>query len=186
MKYINRTGALSRVAGRTGLKGFDGAPHLILFIITLISATVLVTVAAFLILGSLQAFRVIGIVEMLGGTVWNPTSFNNPAFGMLPLMAGTFLVSFLAAVIAIPIGLGCTIYLAEIAHPKVRAVLKPAIELLAGIPSVVYGLFALLILQGWVAQVFGLQTGYVALNGGIILAVMMIPIMVSHLVAPRA
>jgi phosphate ABC transporter permease protein PstC len=179
MKYINRTGALSRVAGRTGLKGFDGAPHLILFIITLISATVLVTVAAFLILGSLQAFRVIGIVEMLGGTVWNPTSFNNPAFGMLPLMAGTFLVSFLAAVIAIPIGLGCTIYLAEIAHPKVRAVLKPAIELLAGIPSVVYGLFALLILQGWVAQVFGLQTGYVALNGGIILAVMMIPIMVS-------
>jgi phosphate transport system permease protein len=179
MKYISRTGAFGRAAARVGFKGFDGAPHIILFIITLISASVLVAVAAFLILGSLQAFNVIGPVEMLFGDAWRPTSFYNQAFGMLPLMAGTFLVSFLASIIAIPIGLGCTIYLVEIAHPKIRAFLKPAIELLAGIPSVVYGLFAMLILQGWVAQVFGLQHGYVALNGGMILAVMMIPIMVS-------
>lgn len=176
---INRTGAFGRAAARVGFKGFDGAPHLILFIITLISASVLVAVAAFLIFGSLQAFNVIGPVELLFGESWRPTSFFNQAFGMLPLMVGTFLVSFLASIIAIPIGLGCTIYLAEIAHPRIRAFLKPAIELLAGIPSVVYGLFAMLILQGWVAQVFGLQHGYVALNGGIILAVMMIPIMVS-------
>jgi phosphate transport system permease protein len=179
MKLINRTGAFGRAAARVGFKGFDGAPHLILFIITLISASVLVAVAAFLIFGSLQAFNVIGPVELLFGESWRPTSFFNQAFGMLPLMVGTFLVSFLASIIAIPIGLGCTIYLAEIAHPRIRAFLKPAIELLAGIPSVVYGLFAMLILQGWVAQVFGLQHGYVALNGGIILAVMMIPIMVS-------
>lgn len=179
MKYIDKIGALHRTQDRSKGRLFDGAPHIILFIITLISATVLVAVAAFLIFGSLQAFEVIGPVEMLFGDAWRPTSFYNPAFGMLPLMAGTFLVSLLASIIAIPIGLGCTIYLAEIAHPRIRAFLKPAIELLAGIPSVVYGLFAMLILQGWVAQLFGLQHGYVALNGGIILAVMMVPIMVS-------
>ena len=179
MKYIDKIGWLNRTQGQSKGRFFDGASHTVLFTITLISASVLVAVAAFLILGSLQAFNVIGPVEMLFGDTWRPTSFHNPAFGMLPLMAGTFLVSFLASIIAIPIGLGCTIYLAEIAHPRIRAFLKPAIELLAGIPSVVYGLFAMLILQGWVAQLFGLQHGYVALNGGLILAVMMVPIMVS-------
>lgn len=179
MKYIDKIGWFNRTQGRSKGRFFDGAPHIILFTITLVSASVLVAVAAFLILGSLQAFNVIGPVEMLFGDTWRPTSFHNPECGMLPLMAGTFLVSFLASILAIPIGLGCTIYLAEIAHPRIRAFLKPAIELLAGIPSVVYGLFAMLILQGWVAQLFGLQHGYVALNGGIILAVMMVPIMVS-------
>lgn len=179
MKYVHKCARLHRREGRNGRPGVDGTPHAILFMTTLISATVLVTVAAFLILGSLQAFSTIGLMEMLGGTLWSPTSYGDQAFGLLPLMAGTFLVSLLASLIAIPIGLGCTIYLAEIAHPKVRSVMKPAIELLAGIPSVVYGLFAMLILQRWVAQVFDLPTGYVALNGGVILAIMMIPIMVS-------
>lgn len=179
MRYVHKCARLHRREGRNGRPGVDGTPHAILFMTTLISATVLVTVAAFLILGSLQAFSTIGLMEMLGGTLWSPTSYGDQAFGLLPLMAGTFLVSLLASLIAIPIGLGCTIYLAEIAHPKVRLVMKPAIELLAGIPSVVYGLFAMLILQRWVAQVFDLPTGYVALNGGVILAIMMIPIMVS-------
>jgi len=153
---------LSIMNGRS--KGVEGLPHVLLFVVTLISASVLVTVAGFLIIESIPAFEAIGIADMLFGTSWNPVSYVRPMFGVLPLMAGTFLVSMLAAVIAIPIGLGCTIYLAEIAHPRVRAFLKPAIELLAGIPSVVYGLFAMLILQGWVADLFGLQTGYVALE----------------------
>ncbi|MBI0583494.1 MAG: phosphate ABC transporter permease subunit PstC [Methanomassiliicoccus sp.] len=161
------------------LKGFEGVPHLAFLGITLISASMLLMVAGFLIFNSLPAFRTIGLDEMLLGTTWDPTSSVKAAYGMLPLLGGTFLVSLLASLIAIPIGIGCTIYLAEIAHPRVRAFLKPAIELLAGIPSVVYGLFALLILQNWVAALFGIPTGYVALDGGIILAVMMIPIMVT-------
>jgi len=157
----------------------EGVPHLLLLLVSLVSATALAAVAAFLLYNAVPAFQIIGAVDMLTGTVWDPTSRLAPAFGMLPLMAGTFLVSMLAAAIAIPVGIGCTVYLAEIAHPRVRAFLKPAIELLAGIPSVVYGLFAMLILQGWVAQLFDLPNGYVALNGAIILAVMMVPIMVS-------
>jgi phosphate ABC transporter permease protein PstC len=165
--------------GRKAGGGLEGIPHIILLGITLITASMLLLVAGFLILNSIPAFQNIGLLKMLGGTIWDPTSSIEAAYGFVPLMAGTFLVSFLAGLIAIPVGIGCTIYLSEIAHPRVRAILKPAIELLAGVPSVVFGLFALLILQQWIAVTFELPNGYVALNGGIILAVMMIPIMVT-------
>jgi len=158
---------------------FEGLPHIILLGITLITASMLLLVAGFLILNSIPAFQTIGPFKMITGTVWDPTSTVEAAYGFVPLMAGTFLVSILAALIAIPVGVGATIYLSEIAHPRVHAFLKPAIELLAGVPSVVFGLFALLILQQWIAQAFDLPNGYVALNGGIILAVMMVPIMVT-------
>ena len=102
MKYVHKCARLHRREGRNGRPGVDGTPHAILFMTTLISATVLVTVAAFLILGSLQAFSTIGLMEMLGGTLWSPTSYGDQAFGLLPLMAGTFLVSLLASLIAIP------------------------------------------------------------------------------------
>ncbi len=176
----NMTKGLRPFRARPGARReLEGLPRALLLIITLISASTLLMVAGFLIFNSVPAFRSIGLAEMLLGTSWDPTSHIRAAFGMLPLLAGTFLVSILASLIAIPVGIGCTIYLAEIAHPRVRAFLKPAIELLAGIPSVVYGLFALLILQDWLAGIFGLSSGYVALNGGIILAVMMVPIMVT-------
>lgn len=112
----------------------------------------------------------------LTGSTWDP---NAQIYGILPLVAGTFLVSILASLIAIPIGIGCTIYISEIAHPKVRGLLKPAIEVLAGIPSVIYGLFGLLILAPYIKQIFSISSGTNALNGAIMLAIMMVPIMVS-------
>lgn len=176
----NMTKGLRLFRSRPGARGkLEGLPHALLLTVTLISVSTLLMVAGFLIINSIPAFQSIGLAAMLFGTTWDPTSHVSAAFGMLPLLGGTFLVSILASLIAIPVGIGCTIYLAEIAHPRVRAFLKPAIELLAGIPSVVYGLFALLILQDWLAGIFGLSSGYVALNGGIILAVMMVPIMVT-------
>lgn len=112
----------------------------------------------------------------LTGDLWRP---NSDIYGIVPLVLGTFLVSMVASLIAIPIGLGCTIYISEIAHPKVRGVLKPAIEILAGIPSVVIGLFGLLILSPYIRDIFGVGSGTNALNGAIMLAIMMVPIMVS-------
>lgn len=170
---------MSLKGGQILRRGHVDLPRILLLIITLISASILAVVAAFLIMNAIPAFRVIGVGDMLGGVVWNPSSLIAPAYGALPLVAGTLLVSLLAAALAVPIGIGCTIYLAEIAHPRVRSLLKPAIELLAGIPSVVYGLFAMLILEGWIARIFDLPNGFVAINGAIILAVMMIPIMVT-------
>lgn len=114
--------------------------------------------------------------SFLTGDLWRP---NSDIYGIVPLVLGTFLVSIVASFIAIPIGIGCTIYISEIAHPRVRGVLKPAIEILAGIPSVVYGLFGLLILSPYIRDIFGVGSGTNALNGAIMLAIMMVPIMVS-------
>lgn len=151
----------------------------ILFAVTLTTVFTLGAVFFFIFSGALPAFSEIDIIEFITGPVWNPTSPTSPAYGILPLLCGTFLVSLGASVIAIPIGIGCTIYLAEIAHPKIRAFLKPAIEILAGIPSVVYGFFALVVLSDWIVAIFNNTYRLNALNGAIMLAVMMIPIMVS-------
>ena len=114
--------------------------------------------------------------SFLTGDIWRP---NSDIYGIVPLVLGTFLVSMVASLIAIPIGLGCTIYISEIAHPRVRGILKPAIEILSGIPSVVIGLFGLLILSPYISDIFGVGSGTNALNGAIMLAIMMVPIMVS-------
>ncbi|MCG7844175.1 MAG: phosphate ABC transporter permease subunit PstC [Methanomassiliicoccales archaeon] len=136
-------------------------------------------VFAQLMLGAFPALTSIDLLAFFTGTVWNPSHPLYPLYGILPLFAGTMLVSFGAALIAIPIGLGCTIYLAELASPRVKNVLKPAIEVLAGIPSVIFGFFALVILSEWVSLVFDPVTKLNALNGAIMLAVMMVPIMVT-------
>jgi len=168
---------LSRTA--RSIKNIDWWIRNGLFIATLSTIVILGAVFYFLFTEALPTFTQINLIDFLTGPNWNPTSFLAPAYGILPLMIGTFLVGLGASVIAIPIGLGCTIYLAEIAHPKIRSFLKPAIEVLAGIPSVVYGFFALVILSGWIQTLFGNTYRLNALNGAIMLAVMMIPIMVS-------
>ena len=150
-----------------------------LFCAAAVSIVTLALVLIFLLYSSLPAFVEIGPLKMLTGTVWNPTSPNNPQYGMLPLIWGTFIVSLMASIIAIPIGMGCTLYIHEIAHPRIRGFLKPIIEILAGIPSVIYGFFALVILADWIDLLFDSTTRLNALNGSIMLAVMMIPIMVS-------
>lgn len=161
------------------LREVDAAIRLILFMTAAVSIVVLALVFIFLVMNALPALIEIGPVHMLTGTRWNPVSPRNPVYGMLPLMWGTFLVSLMASAIAIPIGMGCTFYIHEVAHPKIRAFLKPLIEILAGIPSVIYGLFALVVLADWIDAIFGSTTRLNALNGAVMLAVMMIPIMVS-------
>jgi len=155
----------------SGLMIIAGASFLVLALVfyTLISNAL----PAFINFGDNQTTD---LYSFLTGRVWRP---NSDIYGILPLVVGTVLVSLAATVIAIPIGIGCTIYISEIAHPRVRGFLKPAIEILAGIPSVVYGLFGLLILAPYIRDIFGLGSGTNALNGAIMLAIMMIPIMVS-------
>ena len=118
-------------------------------------------------------------IDFFTGDVWDPSSPNTPRYGILPMVLGTFLVTLGAIVIAVPIGIGCSIYLAEIAHPKIRETLKPLIEILAGIPSVVYGFFALVVLSAWIDDFFQSTTRLNALTGSIMLAVMMLPIIIS-------
>lgn len=113
------------------------------------------------------------------GKDWYPTSIPTAQYGVLPLILGTLLVSFFSILIALPIGLITAIYLAEIAGEKQRLFLKPVIELLASIPSVVYGFFGLVVLVPFLQQLFDLPVGETALAGSLILAIMALPTIIT-------
>ncbi|MBN2603120.1 MAG: phosphate ABC transporter permease subunit PstC [Candidatus Thermoplasmatota archaeon] len=114
----------------------------------------------------------------LSGEKWRPTSVN-PRFGAFPLIVGTLLVTLGAMVFAVPLSIGSAIFISEIASPRIRAIIKPVIELLAGIPSVVYGFFGLIILVDLIHDGFNVPTGETWLAGSIILGIMAIPTITS-------
>ena len=117
--------------------------------------------------------------DFFGGKEWMPTSTPAPQFGVLPLILGTLWVSIFAILIALPLGLGVAIYLSELASERMRKILKPAIELLAGIPSVVYGFFGLVVLVPLIQRLFNLPVGETALVGSVILAIMALPTIIT-------
>lgn len=117
--------------------------------------------------------------EVFGGKEWFPTATPAPLFGILPLLAGTLWVSLFAILFALPFGISIAVYMSEVASPKVRNFLKPVIELLNGIPSVVYGFFGLIIIVPLLQQVFGLPVGESGLAGSIVLAIMALPTIVT-------
>lgn len=121
----------------------------------------------------------IQLKSFLQGEQWFPTAQPIAQMGVKPLILGTLWVSIGAIVIALPIGLGVSIYLSEIATKKVRNILKPIIELLAAIPSVVYGFFGLVVLVPLVQQIFNLPVGETGLSGSIILAIMALPTIIT-------
>jgi len=118
------------------------------------------------------------IWTFLSGESWRPTSAN-PLFGTLPLIVGTLLVTLGAMVFAVPLSIGSALFISEIASPRIRSIIKPVIELLAGIPSVVYGFFGLIILVDWIYKGYGVPTGETWLAGSIILGIMAIPTITS-------
>ncbi|HOU36661.1 MAG TPA: phosphate ABC transporter permease subunit PstC [Candidatus Omnitrophota bacterium] len=132
----------------------------------------------FLLKEGLSVFKFVRIGEFLAGRSWYPIS--EPAqLGILPLILGSLWVTFGAAVISVPIGLGCAVYIAEIAPGRTKEVLKGGIELLAAIPSVVLGFIGMVTLVPLVKNVFHLSTGLTGLSGSIILAFMAMPTIVS-------
>lgn len=124
-------------------------------------------------------FGGLDVVEFLTSTEWYPTSHSNVRYGVLALIAGTFSVTVLAMLIAVPFGLGGAIFVSEFCAPKVRETLKVVIELLAAIPSVVWGFIGLSVMNPLIQQVFHVPVGLNVLNGAVLLALMSVPIMVS-------
>jgi len=151
----------------------------LLLICATISIIVVVLIFVFLFSQGAPAFSEISVIEFLTARSWQPTSVIKPEFGTVPLLYGTLVVTFIAMCISVPIGIIIAIYIGEVAHPIEREILKPFIELLAGIPSVVYGFFALTTLATWIQQSTGTNSRLNALNGGVILAIMVIPTIVS-------
>jgi phosphate transport system permease protein len=144
----------------------------------IISIIVLGLILTFLVYNSFKFFASYPIFDFLGGKQWVPTA-EPEKFGLLPLMAGSALVSFGAIVIAIPLGIGTALYLGELAPRAVRETVKPIIEILASIPSVVIGFIGMTLLSGIIKDTFQLNTGLTALTGSIMLAFMSLPTIIS-------
>lgn len=129
--------------------------------------------------GHLIKDKTISMKDVLTGTEWFPTATPAPLFGILPLITGTLWVSFFAILFALPFGLSVSIYMSEVSNHKVRDVLKPIIELLSGIPSVVYGFFGLIVIVPLIQKVFHLPVGESGLAGSIVLAIMALPTIIT-------
>ncbi|MDK2974555.1 MAG: phosphate transport system permease protein pstA [Methanofollis sp.] len=132
----------------------------------------------FLLKDAVPLFQTVSVQDFIFGNTWNPTGAT-PSYGVFPLIVDTLLVTLGAMVIAVPLGLGSAVYLSELAPSKVKAVAKPAIELLAGIPSVVYGFFGLIVLTDWLRVAFDVPSGESWLAGSILLGVMALPTIIS-------
>lgn len=144
------------------------------------STSIFVVLLIFLFLGkeALPFITEPGLSELFDSR-WIPVSFQKEIFGLIPLITGSVLVTAIAVVFLIPFGVIGAIYISEIATYFERELLKPFIEILAGIPSVVIGFFGLVILNSMVKDIFDLNTGLTALTGGILLALMAIPTVIS-------
>jgi phosphate transport system permease protein len=146
----------------------------ILCAVIMISATIAITI--FLGTKGLQSFikNGVSLIEFLTSTKWNPTNQANPEYGVLPFIFGSFAVTFLAALVAAPLGIGGAIFMTEIAPSWGRKMLQPVIELLVGIPSVVYGFIGLTVLVPFVREHVG-GLGFSLLSGMIVLSIMILP-----------
>ena len=121
----------------------------------------------------------LNLKEFFGSTNWRPTSIVRPQYGILALIVGTLSVTLLAMVLAVPLGLGAAVYVSEFCSGRWKETLKIVIELLAAIPSVVWGFVGIMVLGPLIAETTGAPSGVNLLNGGIILALMSVPIIVS-------
>ncbi|MCD1295720.1 phosphate ABC transporter permease subunit PstC [Methanocella sp. CWC-04] len=116
-----------------------------------------------------------GIIDFILGTVWMPPY----QYGIFPMIIGTVAVTVLALILGFPLGLGCALLISEVAPPGVRNTIRPAIETLAGIPSVIYGFFGLIIIVPLIMNYLGAATGQSVLACGVILAIMILPTIIS-------
>ena len=150
-----------------------------LFFSAIVSIIILGLIFIFLLREAIPTFFEISIIDFLFGREWFPASFKNPRFGALPLIMGSFLVVFFAVLIAVPLGLICAVYIAEVADHRLSEIMKPVIEILAGIPSVVYGFIALVLLSGAIQNAFNTTYRLNAFNGALILSIMILPTIIS-------
>ncbi len=134
---------------------------------------------AFLANVGIRAFAQIHMWDFLTGGVWNPDAYGTPSWGIFALIVSTLLITSGALAIAIPLGLACAVYLSELAPSSIREFIKPTIEMIASIPSVVLGVLGLLILAPVVAFLFGIPNGLNALSASILVAVLALPTIMS-------
>ena len=149
-----------------------------LFLCAALSVLTTAGIIAVLAIETIGFLREVPIVEFLTGTEWTPL-FANPRFGVLPLIVGTSLVSLIAMLVALPMGLLSAIYLSEYAPAQIRRTVKPTLEILAGVPTVVYGYFALMFVTPLLQRFLPGLAGFNALSPGIVMGIMILPLVSS-------
>ena len=144
----------------------------------LFSVFITIGIIGVLIFETFEFFKVVSIVDFLTDTQWTPL-FSEKHFGILPLFAGTFLTTIIAMAVSLPVGVITAIYLSEYASNKVRISIKPILEILAAVPTVVYGYFALLFVTPLLQILIPDMSGFNSLAPGIVMGIMIIPIIAS-------
>ncbi len=160
------------------LKRFEFLIEWALFLCALLSVGTTAGIILVLAVETFAFLREVPITDFLFGTEWTPL-FATPSFGVLPLVSGTVLVSAIAMLVALPCGLLSAIYLSEYADHRVRRAIKPVLEILAGVPTVVYGYFALLFVTPLLQRVIPGLAGFNALGPGIVMGIMILPLVSS-------
>jgi phosphate ABC transporter permease protein PstC len=158
----------------------EAAVKIVLRLAAWLTIAITVGIVIALIVPAVEFFRQVAINDFLFGTRWAPR-FADSSFGVIPLVTATIWTTAIALATAVPIGLGTAVLLSEYAHPRVRGILKPILEILAGVPTVVYGLFALAFVQGTVIRDWlNLPTGsFSVLAAGLVMGVMIVPTIAS-------
>ena len=150
----------------------------VFFFVALASITILLLIVVFLFVEGLPIFKVVSVKDFLFGRYWYPTS-EPPDFGIYPLITASVAVTLISALLSVPLGVMTAIYLAEIATPRVREWVKPIVDLLAALPSVVIGFFGMVVVAPFLQQLFDIPTGLNLFNASVMLAFMSIPTITS-------
>jgi len=157
----------------------EKAIHFFFFLAGISAIIILLGIFSMLLFNGIKAFKDISAFNFFFSTVWNPNAYEEPSYGILSMVVSTFMVILGSMVIAVPLGIGTAAYITEVAGPRTREILKPIIEILAAIPSVVIGFLGIIFVGPLIAKVFNLTNGLNAINGSILLAVMSLPTIIS-------
>lgn len=153
--------------------------NLVFLLCGFIAIAFVVLITIYLIISGLPAIKEVGLIDFLFGTRWDSTNKTDPAYGILPFILTSIYGTAGAIIIGVPIGFFTAVFLAKVAPPKVAAVIRPAVDLLAGIPSVVYGLVGTMVLLPAIREFFHIPAGDSLLAAIIVLAVMILPSIIS-------
>ncbi|MDD4503690.1 MAG: phosphate ABC transporter permease subunit PstC [Clostridiaceae bacterium] len=157
------------------MKAYERIIQFILFISAIIAIMGVILITYFIINEGYPVIQKVGLIKFITGQKWAPTQ---GIYGIYPMIVGSLLVTAGALILGVPVGIGCAVFLAELAKPKIAAIIKPGIDLLAGIPSVIFGLYGLVVIVPFIRKVFNNQ-GFSILAGSIILAIMILPTIIN-------
>ena len=165
---------------RSGREAMELCFHLLFLLCGVVAVAFVLFISIYLIVAGLPAIREIGLVNFLFGKTWAPTATTvEPSYGILPFILTSIYGTAGAVLIGVPIGLMTAIFLAKVAPPRAARIIKTAVELLAGIPSVVYGLVGMIVLVPAIRKAFGLSSGACLLAAIIVLAIMILPSIIN-------